>query len=961
MSQASRWRTDPVDPALVATLATALGDASLVTDRELDRIAASVDASHYLQMPKVVVKPRSAGQVGAVLLAATELGAPVVFRSGGTSLSGQAGTDSILIDVRTHFQDLAVLDGGRRVRAASGVTVRRMNNYLKPHKRRFGPDPASEIAATVGGVLANNASGMCCGTEQNSYRTLDSVVAVLPSGYVLDSAADTADADLAAAEPELHATLARLRAELLADDELNTEVRRQYELKNTMGYAMNSLLDFETPAEIASHLLVGSEGTLGFVPEATFHTVEVLQHTATVLVVFTSLRAANDALPALVASEATVAELLDASSLRVAQGDPVAADAVPDVEFASEAALLIEYQSDSVAGLESLIESGQACIDQLDGIHPASDTALTQDAKTQAKLWKIRKGLYATVAGARPPGTTALLEDIAVPVELLASVCEELITLFEKHGYQGSVIFGHAKYGNVHFLINIDFADPAAVAIYEAFTEDLVQLVLANGGTLKAEHGTGRIMAPFVQRQFGDRLYAMMWEIKRAFDPHNICNPGAVLTTNPNTHVEAMKPDALAEDEVNACVECGFCEVVCPSKFLTVTPRQRIATRRARYEALGENGTAGALASVARIDEQSEYDVIDTCAVDGMCQTVCPVGINTGDLVTRLRTERVPAPVNAGWLAAAKGWAPFTAAASLGLSVVDHLPPGVVSAPLRLARSVLGADQVPLLSRELPGGGPRRRPRRDSAAEIVYFPACVDTMFGGPDDDPATGDSVAAILNAAGIRYRIPDSIAGLCCGTPWHSKGMTDGFSYMIDKLGSELWVASDGGRLPIVVDNSSCTEGVLDALHGLAAERPDWAGMRILEAVDYVAESVLPHIGGEISKLGRAVIHPTCATTRLGSTDSVAAIAAALADEVIIPKDWGCCAFAGDRGLLHPELTASATSAEAAEIAGLDADTYVISNRTCGLGMTRATGREYRHVLAVLASQVARGRVRA
>ncbi len=956
MSQASRWRTDPVDRGLVDTLSLAVGDPSLVTDRELDRIAASVDASHYLRMPKVVVRPRNAGQVGAVLLAAAELGAPVVFRSGGTSLSGQAGTDSILVDVRTHFQDLTILDEGRRVRAASGVTVRRMNNYLRPHQRRFGPDPASEIAATVGGVLANNASGMCCGTEQNSYRTLDSVLAVLPSGYVLDSAAETADADLAAAEPELHATLARLRAELLADDGLAAEVRRQYELKNTMGYAMNSLLDFESPAEIASHLLVGSEGTLGFVPEATFRTVEVLQHTATVLVVFTSLRAANDALPALVASEATVAELLDASSLRVAQTDAMAADAIPEVEFSSEAALLIEYQSDSAEGLARLTGAGQACIDQLDGVHPASETTLSQDAKTQAKLWKIRKGLYATVAGARPAGTTALLEDIAVPVERLAGVCEELIKLFDRHGYPGSVIFGHAKYGNVHFLINIDFADPAAVAVYETFTEELVQLVLANGGTLKAEHGTGRIMAPFVQRQFGDRLYAMMWQIKRAFDPHHICNPGAVLTTNPNTHVEAMKPVALAEDEVNACVECGFCEVVCPSKFLTVTPRQRIATRRARYEALGEDEAAGAAAAVARIDEQSGYDVVDTCAVDGMCETVCPVGINTGDLVTRLRAQQVPAPVSAGWLAAAKGWAPFTTAASLGMSVVHKVPTVLVSAPLRLARSVLGHDRVPLLSGELPGGGPRREARRESAAEVVYFPACVDTMFGVPDGDPATGDSVAAILSAAAIGYRIPDGIAGLCCGTPWHSKGMSGGFHYMINKLGSELWVASDGGRLPIVVDNSSCTEGVVVALHELAAEHPDWAGMRIVDAVDYVADSVLPRIVDSIPRMARVVIHPTCATTRLGSTESVAAIAAALADEVVVPKDWGCCAFAGDRGLLHPELTASATRAEAAELADVEADAYLTSNRTCGLGMTRATGREYRHVLAVLAAQLAR-----
>ena len=202
------------------------------------------------------------------------------------------------------------------------------------------------------------------------------------------------------------------------------------------------------------------------------------------------------------------------------------------------------------------------------------------------------------------------------------------------------MIFGHALHGNLHFLLNEHFEDPARVQRYLAFTEDLVDLVLAQGGTLKAEHGTGRMMAPYVRRQFGDELFAVMLEVKRLLDPDGRLSPGVLLNEDPGAIVADVKPVQQVEAEVDRCVECGYCEPVCPSRNLTTTPRRRIVLRReiARARSLGQT------AVVAELERDYDYDAIQTCAVDGMCQTACPVLINTGDLVARLRAEDTSRP-----------------------------------------------------------------------------------------------------------------------------------------------------------------------------------------------------------------------------------------------------------------------------------------------------------------------------
>ncbi|WP_256728905.1 FAD-binding and (Fe-S)-binding domain-containing protein [Microbacterium oleivorans] len=941
----------PLSDPDVSALTAALGDAGSVSTRALDRVAQASDASHVLLTPSAIATADDADAVARLLRAASERRMPVTFRSGGTSLSGQSATDGLLVDVRRGFRRVDVLDGGRRVRAQPGATVRQVNTRLARHGYRLGPDPASEAACTIGGVVSNNSSGMACGTVENTYRTLESLVFVLPSGTVVDTAAPDADARLRAAEPDLVAGLERLRRRVISNPASVAIIERSFSMKNTMGYGVNAFLDHDSPAELLAHLLVGSEGTLAFVAEATYRTVAIRPRIATTLAVFRDLEAATRALPDLVDGGAATLELMDATSLRVGQGLRDAPDAIRGFTVEDHAALLIEYHAGSDDELDALIAGGARLLAAQPLLAPA---ALSSDVAARAAAWKLRKGLYASVAGARPSGTTALLEDIVVPVPALATTCGALQELFARYDYRDSVIFGHAKDGNIHFMLTDRFETDDQLARYAGFTEAMVDLVLAAGGNLKAEHGTGRVMAPYVRRQYGDELYDVMMQLKRLCDPAGILNPGVIIDDDPAAHLKNIKLAETVEAEVDRCVECGYCEPVCPSKDLTLTPRQRIVARRAiaRAEAAGD----GPL--VAELERDYDYAGIDTCAVDGMCQTACPVLINTGSLVKRLRREGASPGADAAWAGAARGWGAVTRAASTALSVADRVPAAAVTAVTDVGRAVVGADTLPRYDADLPRGG-RARGRLGShvgpsGAEpaAVFLPACVNTMFGPADTGTATGagpgigatEAFRRLAERAGVALVVPNGVDGLCCSTPWTSKGHAPGREVMSSRVVAAVRSASRDGVLTVVTDASSCTEGFVHLLSDAGVS------VRVEDAVAFAQRELLPRLALPAPRIATLALHPTCSSAQLGLDPALRSLAASVAREVVVPDAWGCCAYAGDRGMLHPELTASATAAEAAEVVALGAEAHASCNRTCELGMTRATGAPYRHVLELL-----------
>ncbi len=961
-----------------------------LSTREVDLARLAHDASHYLLRPRAVVTATSTEQVAAVMAAAGRAPTPVplTFRAGGTSLSGQAVTDGVLVDVRRHQQDVEVLDGGARVRCQPGAVLRRVNTALARHGRRLGPDPASEIACTIGGVVANNSSGMTSGTAATAYRTLDSMVLVLPSGTVVDTAAPHADALLAAREPQLHAGLLRLRDHVRSRPELRRVVEHQFAMKNTMGYALNALLDHDSAIDILAHLVVGSEGTLAYLAEVTLRTVPLLPHAATALLVLDSIGAATAALPSVTASSAVAIELMDAAALRVAQRDPRADPVLRELAVDRHTALLVELQHATADGLAELVSAAEPA---LAGLEPAAATPLTTDPRSRAAMWQVRKGLYAAVAGARPSGTTALLEDVVVPGPALTDTVRSLEGLLARYGYADAVTFGHAKDANLHFMINPDFGDPRARDAYAAFSEELAGLVLDAGGSLKAEHGTGRMMAPFVRRQYGDELYEVMREIKQLCDPRGVLAPGVVIGDDPTIHLRDLKRYPRVHPELDRCVECGFCEPACPSRHTTTTPRQRIALLREAADSGPERR--------AELERDYDYAAVQTCAADSLCRVACPVDIDTGAVMKTFRAEANGPLAQAVGQRLAQAWGPTTAALRGALAVADHVPGPVLSAATGAARAVVGErgrDLLPHVDGSLPGPGrPRssltaqapavvpattpgspgggaspdeasaavsalradRAPAKDGRHGAVFFPACIGSLFAAEGEGTGAGAAFVALCARAGVPLAVPEGIDGLCCGTVWESKGLVEGAAAMAERVADSVWMLTDGGRLPLVCDASSCThglEGIGARLRGAAAER--WARVRVVDAVTFAREELVPRLDvPEDSLLDRLVVHPTCSAVHLDAVEDLTAVAGAVAREVTVPVEWGCCGTAGDRGMLHPELPAGATEREAAEVAAVERaegpfDGYASCNRTCEMGMAVATGRPYRHVLELL-----------
>jgi D-lactate dehydrogenase len=617
----------------VGTSLSTLLPASRVLTRPLDLAAYACDASFYTLTPAAVVRPKDTREIKALCAWSRRERVPLTFRAAGTSLSGQAVGSGVLVDLSHHWRRLEILDDGARVRVEPGVVGGIVNAHLARHRTKLGPDPASIGACMIGGIVANNSSGMCCGIEQNAYRTLLSLRFVLPSGTEIDTASDTAEASFAEREPGIARGLMELRGRIARDSGLTARIRSKYRMKNTMGYALNAFLDFDTPLSILWHLLVGSEGTLAFIAEAVFRTIPDLPLKSTGLLLFPSVPAACEAIEPLRTSGAKALELMDRASLRSVEGRPGIPAFVSSLPSAA-AAILAEYQAGSHDELADSEEAFRSAAPRLPLTTPAK---FTREPKPQADLWAARKGLTATIGAMRPSGTSMIFEDVTFPLRHLASGVADLQALFVTHDYPDGIVFGHAKDGNIHFLLSQSFNDAASVAQYERFTDDLVAMVVDRyDGALKAEHGTGRNMAPFVLREWGAEAYEIMREVKRLVDPDGILNPGVLLNDDPHAHLRHLKSLPRVEAEIDRCIECGFCESKCPSRDLTLTPRQRIVVRReqARRRAAGDRAGSDALF------DGLDYAMLDTCAVDGMCATACPAPARNSKWTGRACNDR---------------------------------------------------------------------------------------------------------------------------------------------------------------------------------------------------------------------------------------------------------------------------------------------------------------------------------
>ncbi len=557
----------------------------------------------------------------------------------------------------------------------------------------------------------------------------------------------------------------------------------------------------------------------------------------------------------------------------------------------------------------------------------------------------------------RLPGTALIVEDVCVPPERIAEGAKDLQALLGEHGFLPGVA-GHASAGNLHFMLTPDFAKPEDVERYEAFMAKLVELVVDKyDGSLKAEHGTGINMAPYVEREWGEEATELMWRVKRLADPDGVLNPGVVLNRDPDVHLRNLKTTPEIEASATTCVECGFCEPVCPSRDLTTTPRQRIVLRREMARQPQGSPLQRALL------EEFEYESLETCAADGSCQLACPVGIDTGAFVKEMRRARHTPRAERAALAAAKRWKAVEAASRLALRVA-----GPLARRTKRGRGLPGAARGGGEGDPLPtkaGSVGRGSPSPPASAAAVYLPSCTNRIFGPttPADGPKSGaigdisarrpvfEALVEVSARAGEAVWVPGDVAGSCCGLPFGSKGFAAAQAHKANEMVERLWEWTDEARLPVVVDAASCTQAIADPGEGVLSEgnAERFAKLEILDSVAWAHDRLLP--GLEVrAKVGSATVHPTCATRHMGLAPRLRRLAAALADDVHVAPSATCCGFAGDRGISHPELTAAATAPQAAELAGRSFDAHLSSNRTCEIGLTRATGAPYESVICLL-----------
>jgi D-lactate dehydrogenase len=951
------------DPAVVGDLERILSP-ERVLSRPIDRLSRSADASIYRLVPEAVVRPRSTGEVRELLAWARRRGRHLTFRAAGTSLSGQSVSDDVLVEIGPFFRAARVLDGGGRIWTQPGVVGGHLNRLLVGYGTRLGPDPASIDAAMIGGILSNNSSGMCCGVAQNSYHTLDSLSVLLADGTTVDTSEADADDGLRRARPALHAELAALRDEIRRDEALASRIRRKFETKNTSGYSLNSFVDHDRPVDILAHLMVGAEGTLGFVGAMTFRTVPEPPARATALVFFAQLEEAGAAVGPLAEAGAAALEILDGASLSsISTEHPL-----PFAVARGQAALLVEFRCGDDAALAASTAVARTILARYRLLEPPGFT--TGEAE-RAALWHLRKGLAARTGAMRPTGTAFLTEDVAVPVARLAESILDFQALFRRHGVPETVIFGHAKDGNLHFVLAEDVRSPQAVERYGEFMQGLVDLVVHKyDGAIKAEHGSGRNMAPFVRTEWGERAYSVMERVKRMLDPDGILNPGVLLNPNPRAHLENLKPCPTISPLADRCTECGFCEPRCPARDLTTTPRQRIVVTRelARLRASGEPADRE---WAEALEADFAYDGVVTCAGDSMCQEACPVKIDTGALIKELKAAAHPAWSHKVAESVAENFALVAATARAGMRLVAAaraLPFGPAAVDLASeAAHALAPTLVPCVPPDLalPRPAPRLRlpggvPPSASRRVAVYFPSCLTRIVGSlsGENGVPTARAMDDVLRWAGFSIRLPDRVSGLCCGMAFASKGYPDAARAAARKTAEALWRASSGGRLPVVTDASPCAGSLADLVKAVLAETG--REVRMLDFPSFWAREVLPGVADPPRRKGTAVLHPTCTLVKSGGMGDLVTVARAHAERVEVPLFAECCGFAGDRGFLVPELTASATAAEASEVRRIldrepGAGCYSTC-RTCEIGMSRAVGRPFRSLLHLVHEAVAR-----
>lgn len=983
---------------LLQQLKSFIPETRIYTD-ELRTLGWGTDASFYRMIPRIVVRSKGEEEVSRIVKTCYDHHIPFTFRAAGTALSGQSMSDSVLIVAGKNWEKWSLSDDQEQITLQPGILGGRVNQILKPYGRVFPPDPASINSAMVGGIVGNNASGMNCGVHANSDRMLISAKVILTDGTILDTGDEKSREAFRKSHPEFLKKIENLRDKVRANTKLAERIKKKYSIKNVTGLNIRPLIAYDDPFDIIAHSMVGAEGTLAFIAGVTMRTLHEYPYRASAMVYFMTMKESCEgvvALKKLKSSDDDIkmsaenlmvksAEMLDYLSL-ASVDDPVYLQYKKDVDagkiegvkpgdYHNLTAILTETKAMTHEDLQLKIDTIKKTLGQFQLYIPAE---FTEDPKIYGKYWAIRSGIFPTVGAMRPIGTSCLIEDVAFPVNDLPEATVKLQKIIADFGYSDGCIYGHAFEGNYHFILNQSFNEEKEVQRYAKMMHEVAKLVVEEyDGSLKAEHGTGRNMAPFVKYEWGEEAYNTMKELKEIFDPKYLLNPGVIFTDNPNCFIEHLKqlpeldynfdevPDGAkylaymgkvkssteemieGVKKANKCIECGFCEFNCMSCGLTLSSRMRIAIQREILN-LRKSGKPEDLARANRLEQQYDYYGNQTCAADGLCATSCPMKINTGDLthlIRQFKMNKSKGLYNVGEFAANHmAGIETTLRGVLGLANFGHTILG--SSLMSGLCNGLHKIGIPLWTPSMPKPNfvdVKRLMAQEAtydkthqkAKKVVYFPSCLNQTLGlakGAPVKQSVVDEMVQLMNKAGYEVIFPKDMNKMCCGQIWESKGMLDIADRKSAELEKALWEASNEGEYPILCDQSPC-------LHRMRKVMPR---LKLYEPVEFILKFLKDNL--VFKKLDRTVaVHITCSTREMGLGDSLVELASLCATKVVVPEGVGCCGFAGDKGFSHPEMNKHALRHLKPAIERNHVVYGYSNSRTCEIGLQTHSGVPY------------------
>lgn len=870
---------------------------SQIIEDELLRYAYSTDASVYRMLPQLVLIVKNEAEVTYIIKMANAYDVKITFRAAGTSLSGQAVTDQVLVMLAADsWQFHHVFDNGNQVMLEPGIIGADANKYLKIYHKQIGPDPGSIKSAKIGGIIANNSSGMCCGTTKNSYATLKSMRAILADGTILDTSQYDSLNKFRTEKKDLLQSITAIRQKVMLDDELTKFIRKKFSIKNTSGYSLNAFLDFEDPIKILERLMIGSEGTLGFVSQVTLRTVPNHSYKALNLI-YGKLEDLIKLTIHIVDFDVSSVELLDYFSLESVAGDKDLKEYLIELPDESYAAIMIEVTAENSMQLQDKITQLNSVLAKLNIYH---QLGFTRDEDVMATIWRARSGVLPTIAGQRQLGSSVLIEDVAVEIQFLPELINDVRLLFNKFGFDKAAIFGHVLSGNIHFVITPNFDNLDELESYDKFMHEFTNLVAKKfNGSLKAEHGSGRNISPFAIVEWGDKCWNIMWEIKDLLDRKGILNPDVKLTRDNTLHMQHLKSFTPIHDGINKCMECGFCEPVCPSRTLSLTPRQRNAVARKISTLIGNEKLAW--------QEKYNYYGIQTCATTGMCKTACPVGINTGAFILEQKPKDNQLVNHAKEIKLAKTKVQL---GNFAASIVG-------SQNLQSITKALHGKfkSIPIYLDSMPKAQSCKFDENDTPKqnEILLVPACPNRVFGA-DNNFADYPS-KLLLEKMSYTVKYLSAAHSSCCGQMYHSQCNQTMQENMTSNLSDKL-----KNTATAIIDNSSCS--------GFAKD----SGINLLDINKFVIDNIDRL---QITKKYRKIaLHIDCSTAKHSFNPKYLKVLQMCADEVIMPEGIKCCGFAGDKGFTVPELNASSLAALARQIEGCEIG--ITFNRSCQIGLT-------------------------